>query len=415
MLILCLLFHSYEAPSVVKVVKEGENYHLTRNGEYYFVKGAGGESEHNPISSLVSIGGNSVRTWGIDNAQKILDEAEKAGATVCLGIWLAYEVNYNDQADLNKQKDEVRKMVQTYKNHPALLMYALGNEGELHVDNNFDIYFRQINELAKICHEEDPNHPATTVLADIWDDKMTSMRKLLTDIDVVGINSYGGCKSLAGRVRAYNPPWPYMLTEFGTVGTEDSEWTPWAPYGFPIERTSTEKADQYEEHYKVAVLAEKDKLCLGSYVFLWGFKHEITNTWFGMFLPGSEERFNSVEVMAKYWNDGVLPANYNRCPTTEPLVVSQTREVHAQQLIKAGIQAKDPENDQLTYEWVLYLYPYGMWPDRFDNAFTKGQGTNQVEILIPSVNTFLLYCYVKDGKGNCAFANAGIQASLPAE
>ena len=63
------------------VVKTKSGYELIRNGENYYIKGAGG---YQYLNQLKDIGGNSIRTWGVDNAQQILDDAHKLGITVCL-------------------------------------------------------------------------------------------------------------------------------------------------------------------------------------------------------------------------------------------------------------------------------------------------------------------------------------------
>ena len=52
-----------------EVVKTKDGFQLLRNGKPYYVKGAGGDTH---LDLLKSIGGNSIRTWGTDNAQIVL-------------------------------------------------------------------------------------------------------------------------------------------------------------------------------------------------------------------------------------------------------------------------------------------------------------------------------------------------------
>src|SRR5271166_6421159 len=61
-------------PAVVRVVKNGEGWQLLRNGEPYFIKGAGGDG---PRALLARAGGNSIRTWGADKLDALLDEAQR--------------------------------------------------------------------------------------------------------------------------------------------------------------------------------------------------------------------------------------------------------------------------------------------------------------------------------------------------
>ena len=52
-------------------------WQLLRGGEPYYIKGAGGDTN---LDKLIEIGGNSIRTWGTDNAKEILDEAHANNA-----------------------------------------------------------------------------------------------------------------------------------------------------------------------------------------------------------------------------------------------------------------------------------------------------------------------------------------------
>ena len=54
----------------------------------------------------------------------------------------------------------------------------------------------------------DPNHPTMTVIAEIGGDSVKNVHRLCPDVDVVGINSYGGAESLpnaTGRQAASSP------------------------------------------------------------------------------------------------------------------------------------------------------------------------------------------------------------------
>ena len=86
-----IYFQSFASNELVLgtyIVKTNTGYKLIRNGENYFVKGAGG---YQYLNQLKDIGGNSIRTWGVDNAKQILDDAHKLGITVCLGLWVGHE------------------------------------------------------------------------------------------------------------------------------------------------------------------------------------------------------------------------------------------------------------------------------------------------------------------------------------
>ena len=93
---------------------------MIRNGENYFVKGAGGYQYLNQLKILE----NSIRTWGVDNAQQILDDAHKLGITVCLGLWVGHErhgFNYDDEYAVMGQLESFKKIINEFKDHPLFL------------------------------------------------------------------------------------------------------------------------------------------------------------------------------------------------------------------------------------------------------------------------------------------------------
>jgi hypothetical protein len=94
-----------QQPKPVKVeVKKIDNaYKLIRNGQPYFIKGAGGTSY---MDRLAAYGGNSIRTWDSRNGDEVLNNAAKLGLTVTMGLNVARErhgFNYDDTAAVNQQ------------------------------------------------------------------------------------------------------------------------------------------------------------------------------------------------------------------------------------------------------------------------------------------------------------------------
>ena len=75
-------------PTVVKVQRDETGYHLLRDGRPYMIKGGGGRVY---LEALKEAGGNSLRTWGEDDLEPLLDRAQELGLTVTVGIWLGQE------------------------------------------------------------------------------------------------------------------------------------------------------------------------------------------------------------------------------------------------------------------------------------------------------------------------------------
>ena len=288
---------------VTKLVKTATGaYQLVRGGKPYFVNGVGGTQK---LALLKSLGGNSVRTWGVENAQKDLDDAHAHGLTVTLGIWLGHPQHgfkYDDPKMVREQFEAAQTAIRRFKNHPALLAWGIGNEME--GDGLDPNVWKAVQEIAAMAHKEDPDHPTVCVTAEIGADavKAKALQTLCPDIDIIGVNSYGGLGSLADRLKAAGITKPYLVTEFGTSGPWEVGKTKW---GAALEPTSAEKARLYLANYLRSI--RNQPACLGSYAFLWGDKMEGTPTWFGMLLPGTGERLAATDAVSYLWTGNWTP------------------------------------------------------------------------------------------------------------
>ncbi len=400
-------------PSVVRLEKTDQGFQLLRNGKPYFIKGAGGDGSR---KLLVTAGGNSVRTWGADKLQPLLDNAHKQGLSVAVGVWLGHErhgFNYNDADQVAKQYEDVRQTILRYKDHPAVLLWGLGNEMEGYEKGDNAAIWSAINNLASLVKKLDPNHPTMTVVAEIGGDRVKNIHRLCPDIDIVGINSYGGAASLPQRYAAAGGKKPYVLTEFGPPGIWETTKNAW---GVAPELTSTQKAERYREVYEKAVVASQG-LCLGSYVFHWGHKQEATATWFGMLLPDGS-RLGAVDVMTELWS-GKAPAN--RCPVIRSLKLEGADQVEPGATVRATLDAADPEGDPLKVSWVLRseVSSYSVGGDEetaapsFPDAIVKADART-AEVRMPKGGGgYRLFAYVHDDHGGAAVANVTLRVKGP--
>ena len=124
---------------------------------------------------------------------------------------------------------------------------------------------------------------------------------------------YGDSVNLQQRIGEAGWDGPYMVTEWGATGHWEVARTEW---DVAIENTSTEKAADFIERYREAILADPVN-CLGSYVFLWGQKQERTPTWYGMFLENGNIT-GTVDAVHYAWT-GQWPDN--RCPSIESFLL----------------------------------------------------------------------------------------------
>jgi hypothetical protein len=389
------------------------NHTLLRDGKPYFIASAGGVDA---IASLAAAGGNSVRTWGADDIGPLLDEAHKLGMSVTVGIWLEHErhgFDYGNAEMVAEQFEKAKAAILKYKDHPAVLMWGIGNEME--GDGNDEQIWLAINAIVKMAKELDPHHPTMTVIAEMGasGEKVKNIHRLCPDIDIIGINSYGGGPSIFERYKAHGGTKPYIITEFGPNGTWEIGRN---SFNAPIEPTSTQIAASYRATYEKAVLGAKGTT-LGSYAFLWGNKMEATATWFGMLLPDGT-RLAAAETMSELWT-GKPPAN--RVPVIASIAyaaaASEKQGVgKAGETLKITLDVTDPENDPLTAEWVLLRettqYETGgdfiATPEQLVSAVRDASLTG-ASIQLPGPGIYRLYAFIRDGKGGGATANLPVK------
>lgn len=386
----------------VRLQKQGEKYQLLRDGQPYFIKGAGGDGSK---ELLKKHGGNSFRTWGVEGLQRQLDEAQRLGLTVTAGIWLGHKehgFDYYNAGAVAAQKENARAAIEKYKNHPALLLWGIGNEMEMGQEDDPAVW-KAVEEIAKIAKQIDPNHPTMTVIAEIGGKKVEHINKLCPSIDIIGINTYAGGPSIAERYKQAGGVKPYIITEFGPPGQWEGAKNEWnaAP-----ELTSTQKAVRYRETYEKTIANQP--LSLGSYAFTWGNKQEATATWFGLLLPDGS-KLGTVDALAELWGARVE----NRAPEIVGFKLESVAKVQPGAAVKATLQAKDAENDALKVEWVLQAdaVTYGVGgaaeavPPKFPDAIIKGD-VKSVEVKMPQFGgAYRLFAYVRDGKGGAAVGN----------
>jgi len=403
--------HAQADDVVVRIESADGGFQLTRNGQPYFIKGVGGDGSR---KVLVEAGGNSIRTWGTDNLQTVLDDAQKLGLSVTVGFWLGHErhgFNYNDAQQIAAQAEKVKTTVEKFKRHPAVLIWALGNEMEGAGDNA--AIWLAINHLATLVKRIDPHHPTMTVVAEIGGNKVKNLHRLCPDIDILGINSYAGGASVPRRYSEAGGTKPYILTEFGPAGTWESPKNSW---GLVPELTSTEKALAYRKAYEQAVANQKGK-CLGSYAFLWGTKQEATATWFGILLPDGT-RLGAADVLTEMWT-GKPPRNL--CPRIDQIAVTGTNEVEPQSTISVTLKTSDPEKDSLKVRWKLQKESesFGQGgdaeaiPPDFPKSILKG-GLQGAEIKLPQDGgSYRVFAFVTDDHGGGAVANVPVRVKGP--
>ncbi len=400
------------SPAKVELKNTNGKFELLVNNTPFYIKGAG--LEFGNIAALAKHNGNSFRTWRTENGQKtgreVLDEAQKNGLMVTMGIEVARErhgFDYNDTIAVKEQFERIKKEVVGLKDHPALLIWAIGNELNLRYTN--PKVWDAVNDISKMIHEIDKNHLTTTTLAGISKNEIAQINERCSDLDLLSIQMYGNLPDLPKLIREYGWEGAYMVTEWGATGHWEVPKTEW---GAPIEENSTLKAANYLKRYKGGI--EADSLqCIGSYVFLWGNKQERTPTWYGIYLENGKET-ESVDVMHFIWN-GTWPEN--RAPQIEAYTLDgkkayESVTLEAGKSYLASLKVTDTENDAINYSWEILpesvvLQDGGDVEKQPESlAFeTVNQNNGDLTFITPVSGVYRLFVYANDGNGHAATAN----------
>jgi hypothetical protein len=400
-------------PVKVEVRKNRDGYQLFVDGKQFFVKGAG--LEFGNQESLAKHGGNAFRTWRTENGKasgkEVLDRAAKNKLYVVMGLDVGRErlgFNYNDEAAVKKQLEAMRAEVLKYKDHPALIVWGIGNE--LNMNSSNPKVWNAVNDISKMIHEVDPNHLTMTAIAGADKRVIQEIQTRAPDLDFLSFQMYAGIVVLPKALKDAGYTKPYMVTEWGATGHWEVGKTQW---GAPIENDSTQKADLYQKRFDSVIRANTNQ-CIGNFVFLWEQKQERTPTWYGMFLDTGEET-PAVDAMHRIWNAD-WPAN--RSPALFGMWLDDKTANHnvhlkAGKTYEAKIKVSDPDKDPLTYLWEVLpestdLKSGGDLESRPKSVPGLIADPKKAEISLAAPakpGAYRLYVYVFDGKNHAAHAN----------
>lgn len=390
-----------------------DGWQLRRNGVPYFMRGAGGDTH---LEILKEIGGNTIRTWGIEalenrvGGRTLLERCEELGLQIMAGIWLEHErhgFDYSDPVQVEAQREKVRDAVRRYKDHPAILLWGLGNEMEGPNSDGLDPrIWKELNVLARIVKDEDPSHPICTVIAGAAEGKVRALIKDYPELDILGVNAYRDAPGAGMAVVAAGWKKPFVLGEYGPVGHWEVEQTSW---GAPIEPATRDKSLNYARAHR-GTMETAGGRCVGTFAFIWGHKQEKTSTWYGMFLA-SGEKLPAVDAVSHAWT-GKWPAR--RCPEIEKLsadFIGKTVAPGAALRVEAIARSADgavPAHDwQVVAESTERKFGGDAEevPPSLPECVVKA-GAGFLELRAPMrPGAYRIFLYVRDGRGGASADN----------
>lgn len=127
---------------------------------------------------------NTIRTYLPITEKAVLDQIHEAGLKVIIGF------GYNQDGKFDILSGTFADFVKKWKDHPAILLWELGNEYNYHPEwfgGNIDTWYHALNETAKKIHQIDPNHPVSTAHGEL---PVADIVAKCPNIDIWGMNVY---------------------------------------------------------------------------------------------------------------------------------------------------------------------------------------------------------------------------------
>ena len=396
-----------EPPIHASIQKSNGAFKLLVNGKDYYIRGGGGNTN---FKKLGQIGGNSIRTWSATGAKSILDSAYANGLSVTLGLEMGLErqgFDYSNQKMVNEQFERIKKEINQYKNHPALLIWGIGNELELFTHKKE--MWNAVQQIAAYLHKNDPNHLTTTMLAGVPQEHISEIIKRCHDLDLISINAFKDLPYIKDKLHKSGWNKPYLITEWGPDGYWESSKTPWNAF---IEASSTRKAELCKFRYQNYIASSGS--CLGSYVFYWGHKQERTHTVFSLFNEKNMES-ETIDIMYQLWK-GKKRANL--APKVSFIFFEKKKPsanilMEPNQTVEISINAMDPDNDPITYNWEIYFESNEQKsggdkekkPPQIEHCFTE-KNHSSTKFKVPSIEgAYRIFAYTYDNHNHFSTVN----------
>ncbi|KIF77914.1 hypothetical protein QR77_37000 [Streptomyces sp. 150FB] len=416
---------AHAAGSVVKVTGSQGNWQLSVDGAPYQVKGltwgpaVADAARYMP--DVKSMGANTVRTWGTDATSKpLFDAAAANGVKVIAGFWLQPGggpgsggcTNYlTDTTYKNDMLAEFPKWVDTYKDNPGVLMWNVGNESVLGLQNCYsgtaleqqrDAYTTFVNEIAKKIHAVDPNHPVTST--DAWTGAWPYYKRNAPDLDLYAVNSYGDVCNIKQAWQSGGYTKPYIVTEGGPAG----EWeVANDANGVPDEPADTAKAAGYTKAW--GCITGHTGVALGATLFHYGTEYDFGGVWFNL-LPAGQKRLSYYAVKKAYGGD---TSRDNTPPVISSMSVDGAGAVPAGRDFTVRTSVSDPNGDPLSYQ-VLVGSKYLDNSSQLTDAHFTDQGNGTFKVTAPDrLGVWKVYVKASDGKGNVGIETKSFKVVPP--
>ncbi|WP_228010297.1 discoidin domain-containing protein [Nonomuraea phyllanthi] len=406
-------------PSVVRVIGGNGSWQLSVNGQPYLIKGVtygppqGAADGY--MRDLKAMGVNTVRIWGVDDAgtPALLDAAARNGIKVIVGHWLNQGADYvNDTAYKTAVKNEIVARVNTLKNHQGVLMWDVGNEVILTMQDHglpADVveqrrvaYAQFVNEVAVAVHAADPDHPVTST--DAYTHAWTYYKAHAPALDLLAVNSYGAIHTVKDDWIKGGYGRPYIVTEAGP----DGEWeVPDDVNGVPDEPTDLQKGQMYTASWNA--ISGHTGVALGATMFHYGLENDFGGVWLNI-TPGGWRRHGFHALKQAYTGQ---PTG-NTPPRISSMTVGSQAAVPAGGTFTVDTQTTDPDGDLIRYHVMLGDKHITGNRGLRHARFTRTSSTRLTVTAPEQLGVWKVYVYAYDGHGNVGIEQRSFRVVPPA-
>jgi len=418
---------SYPADGKVRIVGSPGSWQLVVNGVPWTVKGMtwGPAITTFPahVANLKAMGVNTIRTWGTDAGSKALfDAAATAGIRVVAGFWLAPGggpgsggcPNYlTDATYKSNSMNDIVTWVTAYKDNPGVLMWDVGNESLLGLQNCYsgadleaqrNAYAAFVNDAAKKIHSIDPSHPVTST--DAWTGSWVYYKANSPDLDLYGLNSYGAVCDAKQTWISGGYTKPYLITEGGPQGSWEA---PADINGIPNQGTDQDNANGYTNAWNC--IQAHPGVALGATFFHYGTEGDFGGIWFNV-IPGGNKRLSYYAIARAYGGPAGNPGT-NTPPTFQSVSINGSTSITAGSTVTMNAAVSDPNGDAITYHVFLNSNPINNAGGLQEVPYTSN-GTSYVFTAPQTLGVWKAYLFAEDGRSNVGVQTVSFRVVPPA-
>jgi cellulose synthase (UDP-forming) len=294
------------------------NFSLMIDGRHFYIKGVAynpgqdwrdanvplsAAQVNHDFSVIESLGGNTIRRYGRTwSDRNIFNAAVNHRLKVMYGFWFMQDEDFlTNTAKQREYEEQIDATVRTYRDHPGLLGWSLGNEvwgllkhkySQPYLTDVRHSYVLFVDRMAQKIRKLDPNHPIFAAQeAKGIAGAVNDFRVGAPTLDVLTVNAYyepdiSGVSKVFAKM---DPSRPYVVSEFGPDGYWDADRNQYDSQKGLLEPTATTKAWYYANRWRQDIQAHAGQN-VGGVAYCWSDRYEGTATWFGMVdLDGREK------------------------------------------------------------------------------------------------------------------------------